>query len=337
MFERQRVVTARSRTVLPDYPAGMELAQQFEGLDHVALPARALHLAIGMFDGVHLGHRAVIDAALQAARRDDGLAAVLTFWPHPSAIFRPENPTRLIFEGNTRMRVLNRLGLDAIITQPFNREFAQLEAERFLPWLKQRLPSLAGIYVGENFRYGRERKGDVATLASAADAQGVRLFRAPPVIVQSLPVSSTRIRELLGAGEIEQANALLGYPYFAHGIVTPGKRLGRTLGFPTLNVPWTPPLRPRMGVYVTRISGDESSAAVPAVANFGLRPTVEQTAEPRLEVHAIAPCPFGEGDEITVEWLRFLRPEVAFKGIEELRGQLTRDREAAQAYFAQLR
>ncbi|MEY4939903.1 MAG: hypothetical protein RIQ93_1638 [Verrucomicrobiota bacterium] len=313
----------------------METAQQFEGLERVLLPARDLHLAIGMFDGVHQGHRAVIDAAVASARADQGMAAVLTFWPHPSAIFRPENPTRLLFQGGTRMRVLNRLGLDAIITQPFSREFAEMEADRFVPWLKQRLPSLAGIYVGENFRYGRNRRGNVATLASAAAAQQVSVFCAPPVIVDGLPVSSTRIRELLTAGEVKKANVLLGYPYFAHGIVTPGKRLGRTLGFPTLNLPWTPPLRPRLGVYVTRISGERSSTPTPAVANYGLRPTVERTTEPRLEVHAIGTCPFGEGDEITVEWLHFLRAEAAFNTLDELRTQIARDRTAAQAYFNQ--
>ena len=312
----------------------MKLPQQFEGLAGARLPERPLHLAIGMFDGVHLGHRTVIEPAVQAARSSGGVAAVLTFWPHPSVLFRPEAPTRLIQDGWTKAHALGRLGIDAIITQPFTPEFAQLAAAAFLPALKQWLPTLGGIYVGENFRFGRGRSGDVTTLAAAAAALGLAIFRAPRVMVGGLPVSSTRIRELLEAGELDAANTLLGQPYAAHGIVTPGKRLGRSIGFPTLNLAWSPPLRPRFGVYVTRISGVASSATRSAVANYGLRPTVEQATEPRLEVHVLGECPFGEGDEVVVEWEKFLRPEMKFEGIDDLRAEIARDRESALQFFA---
>lgn len=312
----------------------MNLPVQFDGLANVSLPARPLHLAIGMFDGVHLGHRAVIETAVEAARRSGGVAAVLTFWPHPSVLFRPEQPTRLIQDGPTKARALGRLGVDAVVTQPFTREFAQLAAADFLPALKQSLPTLAGIYVGENFRFGRGRSGDVTMLAAAAEALGLAIFCASRVTVGGLPVSSTRIRELLEAGEVDAANTLLGQPYATHGVVTPGKRLGRSLGFPTLNLAWSPPLRPRLGVYVARVCGVASVAARPAVANYGLRPTVEQVTAPRLEVHVLGECPFGEGEEISVEWLRFLRAEMKFGGVDELRAQIARDREAAAQFFA---
>lgn len=307
---------------------------QFDGLANANLPARPVHLAIGMFDGVHLGHRAVIATAVQAARRSSGVAAVLTFWPHPSVLFRPEQPTRLIQDGEAKARALGRLGVDAIVTEPFTREFARLAAADFLPALKQALPTLAGIYVGENFRFGRGRSGDVTMLAAAAESLGLAIFCAPPVSVGGRPVSSTRIRELLEAGEVDAANILLGQPYAAHGMVAPGKRLGRTLGFPTLNLAWSPPLRPRLGVYLVRVSGVAPGEARPAVANYGLRPTVEQVTEPRLEVHVLGECPFGEGDEISVEWLRFLRAEMKFAGIDELRAQIARDREAAGRFFS---
>ena len=148
------------------------------------------------------------------------------------------------------------------------------------------------------------------------------------------PISSTRIRGLIEAGEIAAANALLGYSYFATGVVTPGKRLGRGIGFPTLNLAWSPGQRPRFGVYTVRVSGAKSAASLPGVANYGLRPTVEQATEPRLETHVLVACPFDAGDEITVEWLRFLRPEMKFAGVDALREQIAKDRATAAADFS---
>jgi riboflavin kinase / FMN adenylyltransferase len=312
----------------------MTLPAQFDDVGNADLPARPLHLAIGMFDGVHLGHRTVIETAVQSARRSGGVGAVLTFWPHPSSVFRPEAATKLIQDPPAKARVLSRLGVDAVITHPFTAEFAAIEAGDFLPWLKQRLPWLAAVYVGENFRFGQGRRGTVPMLVGAGRELGVHVFSAPRVNLDGEPISSTRIRAQLEAGEIEAANALLGYTYFAEGVVASGKRLGRTLGFPTLNVPWAPELQPRHGVYAVRVSGAKSAEPVPGVANYGLRPTLEDTAEPRLEVHVLGPCPFTEGDTVAVEWLRFLRPEKKFGGIDELKAQIAKDAAAARAILS---
>jgi len=311
----------------------MTLPAQIDGLECADLPLQPLHLAIGMFDGVHLGHRAVVEAAVHSARASGGISAVLTFWPHPSALFRPEHPTRLMQSSATKARRLLALGVDAVITQAFTPELAALPAEEFLPWLQRRLPRLVAVYVGENFRFGQGRRGDVVLLVAQGAARGVHVFSAPRVSLDGEPISSTRIRELLEAGEIEAANARLGSPYTAEGVVTPGKRLGRTIGFPTLNVPWAPELRPRLGVYAVRLTGPRAPGPLVGVANYGVRPTVENTSEPRIEAHVLGACPFGEGDTVTVEWLRFLRPERKFAGIEELRTQIAQDRAAAAAYF----
>lgn len=313
----------------------MNLPAQLSSLaEAVALPARPVHLAIGMFDGVHLGHRAVIDAAVHSARASGALSGVLTFWPHPSELFRPDKPTKLMQPAATKARMLNGLGVDVVITQSFTPELAAVAAEEFLPWLKQRLPHLAAIYVGENFRFGHQRQGDVALLVASGRKHGVRVFSASRVNLDGEPISSTRIRALLEAGEIEAANALLGYPYFSHGYITPGKRLGRTIGFPTLNLPWAPDFRPRLGVYAVRIRGDQSPDWLPAVANYGLRPTVESSTEPRLEVHVLGACALGEGAHVKVQWLRFLRPEIKFPTLEALRTQIGSDRVAAEQFFA---
>jgi riboflavin kinase/FMN adenylyltransferase len=298
------------------------------------LPPRPLHLAIGMFDGVHLGHRAVIDAAVGTARQSGGVAAVLTFWPHPSALFRPENPTRLIHDSATKTDLLLSLGVDAVITQPFSRELAAIAAEEFLPWLRHQLPQLTAIYVGENFRFGRGRSGDIGLLIASGRQHGLRVFSAPRVMLDGEAISSTRIRGLLEAGDMAAANLLFGYSYFAHGVVTGGKHLGRTIGFPTLNLAWSPGLRPRLGVYAVTVGRAKSSTELPSVANYGLRPTVEQVTEPRLETHVLGECPFGEGDEITVKWRRFVRPEMRFGGVEELRAQIEKDRVEVAADFS---
>lgn len=309
----------------------MTLPAQFDGFEHLVLPPRPLHLAIGVFDGVHLGHRAVVEAAVQSARCSGGISGVLTFWPHPSALFRPENATKLIQDAATKSRMLLGLGVDAVITQSFTPELAAVPAEEFLPWLKQRLPWLAAVYVGENFRFGQGRRGDPALLVGSGRQLGVRVFSAPRVSLDGEPISSTRVRAQLEAGDIDAANALLGYTYFVEGPVKAGKRLGRTIGFPTLNVSWAPSLQPRFGVYAVRVSGAKAAAPIPGVANYGLRPTIENTTEPLLEVHLLGDCPFGEKDTVKVEWLHFLRPEKKFADLSALRAQIEQDRIAAEA------
>jgi len=287
-----------------------------------------------MFDGVHLGHHAVIESAVHSARRSGGVAVVLTFWPHPSRLFRPDNAVRLIMTPALKNRQLARLGVDAVITQAFDADYASVEAEDFLPQLKRALPTLTTIYVGENWRFGRGRRGDIILLVTEGKKHGIAIVSAPRINQNGEPISSTRVRTYLEEGRLEEANALLGYTYFAEGVVIPGKQLGRKLGFPTLNVAWEPDLRPRFGVYAVLVSGAKTIDPLPAVANYGLRPTVENSVIPRLEIHILAPCPFGEGDELFIEWLSFLRPEKKFDGVEALRAQIATDRESALAWFA---
>ena len=311
----------------------MSATLQFDELDRASLPARPLHLAIGMFDGVHLGHRAVIDTAIQSARRSGGLAGVLTFWPHPSALFNPAQPTRLITGPALRARLLADTGVDFVVTQPFTTEFAGIEAEGVMPFLKKHLPTLTTVYVGENWRFGKGRRGDIALLVAEGKKHHIAVVSAQRINHNGEPISSTRIRACLEAGEIEEANALFGYTYFADGVVAPGKKLGRAIGFPTLNIPWEPSLRPRFGVYAVRVLGAKSSEPVASVADYGVRPTVEHSDQPRIEAHVLGACPFGEGDTVRVEWLAFLRPEMKFAGVDQLTAQISKDRDAAAAYF----
>jgi riboflavin kinase/FMN adenylyltransferase len=308
----------------------VNLPADIQGLARAAgLPARPLHLAVGIFDGVHLGHRSVVDAASAAAAADGGLAGVLTFWPHPSRLFRPQDPVKLIQTAEIKARHLLAAGAAFVVSEPFTPEFAAIEAEEFLPHVRRSLPTLAALYIGENWRFGRGRRGDLALLRSEGRIHGIAVVSAPRINLAGEPISSTRIRAALASGRIEEANALLGYAYYAEGKITPGKQLGRTIGFPTLNVPWQPDLRPAYGVYAVKVRGSRTTATLSGVANYGVRPTVEQSPEPRLEVHVLGDCVIGAGDSVTVEWLHFLRSEMKFAGLAELQAQIDRDRAQA--------
>lgn len=313
----------------------MKIPSRVRGLEEVRLPDQPLDLAIGMFDGVHLGHQSVIESTVKSARDRGAIAGVLTFWPHPSRLFRPEEPVLQIMNPEVKAAVIRSLGIDLVIEQPFDRQFASLPAEEFVTYLKSHLPTLRAIYVGENWHFGKGRRGDVRLLAQLGREAGIEVASMPRLHRDGEPISSTRLREHLAAGEIEMANALLGFPYFSEGEVVNGRRIGHTLGFPTLNIPWDPELRPRFGVYVVQVSG----AAAPAqrgVANYGVRPTVEESpssAPPLLEVHLLEKeCPYGPGDRLRVEWLNFLRPEERFENLEALKAQIAEDvKRAAEA------
>ncbi|HYC72522.1 MAG TPA: riboflavin biosynthesis protein RibF [Opitutaceae bacterium] len=300
-----------------------------------SLPPRPVHLAIGMFDGVHLGHQSVIESAVHSARRCAGLAGVLTFWPHPARILRPGTPVPLIHDRDTKRRVLARLGLDFIVEQEFTAAYSAMEAAGFVPWLKGCLPHLAAVYVGENWRFGRGRSGDVALLVREGKKAGIEVYSAPRLNHNGAPVSSSRIRELLARGAVTEANALLGYSYFAEGMVQPGRKLGRELGFPTLNIPWEPDLKPAYGVYAVSVV-DASGQTRLGVANYGLRPTVANTTRPLLEVHLLGESTHAPGDALTIHWLQYLRPEQRFPDLAALRAQIAQDRQRALEFFARV-
>lgn len=301
------------------------------------LPTGPLHLAVGMFDGVHLGHRAVLEAAITSARRTRGVAAALTFDPHPSRLLNPRHAVPLVQPVETKVDRMLMTGLDAVVTESFTLEFAAVEAEDFVAHLKAALPALEAIYVGENWRFGRGRRGDVAMLNQCAQAAGLRVFSAPRVNFDGTPISSTRIRQALAEGEIELVNALLGYTYRCSGEVVTGRKLGRQFGFPTLNILWGPECAPKHGVYAVKIREQDQDREWEGVANYGVRPTVESEGSPppQLEVHLFETPPFGPGTILEVDWCAYLRSEKRFDSVNELRDQITVDRGAARHWFDQ--
>jgi riboflavin kinase/FMN adenylyltransferase len=287
-----------------------------------------VHLAIGAFDGVHLGHRAVLRSAREAARADGGEVAVLTYEPHPSRVLRPESPVPLIFTRAQKDGRLAEAGAQRIRHEKFDREHAGIEAAEFPRWLKRAFPHLRSLHVGANFRYGRGRAGNGETLVAQGGAEGLDVRLVAAVRVGEETVSSSRIRQCLAEGDLALANAMLLRPYEAEGVIIGGRRLGRTLGFPTVNLAWEPELRPAYGVYAVEVVFH--GEALPAVANYGLRPTVESgPVAPLLEAHVLRGEAPTTGDAVRVRWLRRLRAEQKFADVEALRTQIAKD--AAQA------
>lgn len=289
---------------------------------------RPLHLAIGMFDGLHRGHQAVLRSALTQAVESGGWAAVLTFHPHPSKILRPDQATRLMMPLRLKCRLLSGCGVRGVIVERFSEQFARLPADRFVRLLKDRLPALASIHVGENFRFGQGRVGTVEVLDQTARESGVTVCAIPRQMSGTALISSSRLRDLVQAGAMEEVGQLLGYPYLSQGLIHAGRHLARTLNFPTMNQPWRPELPPRYGVYGVRFHHPSLPIGqwVPGIANYGLRPTVEETArKPVLEVHSFQPILAPPGDSLTVQWLHFLRPEMKFPSLQALQTQISQD------------
>ena len=285
-----------------------------------------LHLAIGMFDGVHLGHQAVILQAVNAASREGHLSGVLTFDPHPSHVLYPERATAMLMPLEQRIHHMLLLGVDFVFVQPFTRDYARREAGEFVSALKEVFPALAGIHVGENFRYGSGRSGDVMTLRDTARAAGIELLALPREHLDGETISSSRIRTALADGDIQLAGAMLGSPYLVEGKIVPGKGLGRRMEYPTLNVQWNPGAKPRFGVYRVLLYREGVAGAMPGVANYGVRPTIGGSTEPVLEVHLLDPQIIpGEGDWVCVALMDFIRDERAFPSIQALREQIRLD------------
>jgi len=297
-------------------------------------------LAVGMFDGVHRGHRSVLDLALEEASSFSGSGVALTFPLHPASFLRPGMEPPLLMSALDKAESLLTAGMDAVILQPFDQFLSSLEAEQFLPFLRKHIPALKAITVGENFRFGKKRKGDSAMLEEMGLGHGLKVKVAPSLVLDDSPVSSSRIRHALSEGNLKEVEQMLGKPYLVSGQVISGKALGRTLGFPTLNLQWRPQARPAFGVYSGMVKEKTTGVQFPAVANYGIRPTVEQKVElPLWEIHCLEQPDVSiwqEGAYIEMEVSSFLRPEMKFKNVDELSAQIKKDWAAAIRLFPQL-
>ncbi len=289
---------------------------------------RCATVALGNFDGVHRGHAHVLRAA--HAARPGAKLAVLTFEPHPRELFRPDDPPFRLTLERERQDALAALGVEILYEIPFDRAFSELSAEAFVNDVLHDGIGAVHLACGADFAFGHRRGGDVAFLAGRAEALGMGLSVVPSLSDAQGPISSTRIRRLLQDGYPERAAADLGRPWAVRGVVSHGDKRGRTIGFPTANIPLGQHLEPTRGVYaVTATLAD--GATVPGVANIGRRPTVEDGLQSRVEAHLFDWEGDLYGQEIAVALHVFLRAERKFASFDELRGQIATDASQARA------
>jgi riboflavin kinase/FMN adenylyltransferase len=307
----------------------MKLLHSVEQLSSLTGP---VHLAIGVFDGIHLGHQSVIHRAMAAAGKTGGTSVVLTFHPHPVRVLRPEKAPRLLTSTQHKTRLIEQLGVGALLIQEFSLEFSKTPPGDFVERLLLNAKKLQTICVGEGWSFGANRSGSVSLLRELAAEDGFALDIVEPVIIEGDVVSSTRVREAVERGELDQAAKFLGRPFTVLGTVTKGNLLGRQLGFPTANLHTHNEQFPPNGVYAVRAWHDTKEYG--GVVNIGIRPTLEQNKGERiLEIHLFEFDQDIYGDEVEVSFLEYLRPEKKFDSLTELREQIGRDADMARDIY----
>lgn len=291
-------------------------------------------LAIGVFDGVHLGHRAVIERALADARAAGGSAVVITFDPHPARVLRPESAPRLLTATKHKLDLIAALGVECALMVPFTPEVAATPPEDFVRQLFACCKPLREICVGHDWSFGRDRSGDLALLRRMGDDLGFDEFGVPAVRVDGEIVSSTLIRAAVECGDFAKAERLLGRPYAVLGTVVKGDGLGRQLGYPTANLSAHNEQFPPDGVYaVEALVGKRGYAGM---VNIGVRPTISTASGDRvLELHIFDFSGNLYGKEVEVFFHKFLRHEQKFSGIEELLRHIAGDAEQARTLLAE--
>lgn len=308
---------------------------RIESLDKLDLRplGRPVFLTVGTFDGVHLGHQALIASVQEQARQSDGVAAVFTFQNHPREVVSPGSCPPALTPWPEKARLLEALGVDVLIGLPFTEEFSRTSATAFMEEILLRRCAAAMIASGDNFRFGHHGEGDANLLRAAAAKDRFQFFEAAPVLQKDGHwISSTRIRAALAEGNVEGAAEMLGRPHRVVGSVASGDGLGRTIGFPTANLQFADNYAlPADGVYAVRV--EHRGKTWPAMMNIGWRPTVGGRTH-RVEVHLLGFDGDLVGETLAVAFIARLRDEQRFPGLDVLKAQLARDRENALARLA---
>jgi riboflavin kinase / FMN adenylyltransferase len=296
--------------------------QHVRSLDAVHLEGS--WVTIGSFDGVHLGHQAIIRRLVDGAHAQELLAVIITFFPHPSKVLRGNGSPFYLTTPEERAEILAGLQVDLAVTLPFNKELASLTADEFIRLLSEHL-NLKRLLVGHDFALGRGREGNFEVLGKLGQKYHYLLEGQSPLLVAGELVSSSRIRELISQGNVARAAEYLGRRFAVEGKVVPGDGRGRTIGIPTANLEiWGELLLPARGVYATL--AHTGAIEIPSVTNIGIRPTFEnQSPQPRVETHLLNFNRDLYGTILQLEFIDFLRPEQRFPSVQALVGQIQTD------------
>ena len=294
-------------------------------------------IAIGNFDGVHRGHQGVLSRALEIAAEQDIPSLVLTFEPHPRTVFRPDTPVFRLTPAPLKAKLLEKLGFNAVLEYPFDRSFSSRSPEEFIQSILLDWIGAKEVVTGFDFHFGKDREGGPAFLLASGGKHGfgvtlVDAFRDEDAHV----ISSSRIRDLIAEGDVAQAAGLLGYRYTVEAQVIHGRKLGRTLGFPTANMALPPEVRLKAGIYAVRFRRADGTLH-DGVASFGYRPTVTDNGAPLLETMLFDFAGDLYGETCSVSFFGFLRPELKFDGLEPLIEQMNRDTQEARALLSSVR
>lgn len=311
-------------------------------------------VTIGTFDGVHFGHQKIIKQLVQKAKADNGESVILTFFPHPRMIIDPENQDlKMINTINEKAEILNRLGVDHLIITPFTRDFSNQLPEDYIKNILVDNIGTKHIIIGYDHRFGKDRSGNLNVLKTAGTHFGFTVEEIMEQDIHDVAVSSTKIRQALLAGDVELANDYLGYPFSIFGRVIKGDKIGRTIGFPTANifVEEIYKLIPGDGIYAVTVEMSSEFEVEPSeagihqapsskpkttyqgMAYIGQRPTINGMTR-NIEVNIFDFNREIYGQDIKMNFLKFLRHDVKFTGLEALTVQLQKDKEATLAYFS---
>ena len=292
-------------------------------------------ISIGNFDGVHLGHREILRRVVEIARAEGWKAAALTFDPHPTKLVAPQRAPRLLTTLDQRARLMLQQGIDQTLILPFTPDIARLTPEEFVrEVLVNKLKTRAAL-VGANFHFGHQAAGNAQTLEQLGERFSFETEIIQPVVWRNRMISSSQIRRFIEAGEVSLACRMLGRPYALEGVVVRGEGIGAKQTVPTLNLATKAEVLPKTGVYVTRTRDRAGSREWPSITNVGYRPTFngrDLSIETYLLSRLDGPAP----EEISVEFLRFVRDERRFESPEALKAQILRDVGRAQAYFRRI-
>jgi riboflavin kinase/FMN adenylyltransferase len=293
-------------------------------------------LAIGNFDGIHLGHQAILRATVERAHALNTVSTALTFDPSPRKVLRPESAPPRLSTNAQRMDWFNALGLEAAVVLPFTLDLARLTPAEFVEQILIRDLHVKAVLVGENFRFGHKQAGDVKLLSGLGANLGFEVVIIPPVVFRGEVVSSTIIRREVAEGDVSHAARLLGRPFALTGEVVGGTGTGRRFTFPTLNLAPEQELLPARGVYITRTCLDGEDRSHRSVTNIGMRPTFNGSSL-SVETHLLDTQPATTPKRIEVRFWKRLREEKKFSGPEELRAQIAADIARGNQFFSRLR
>ncbi|MDQ3108635.1 MAG: bifunctional riboflavin kinase/FAD synthetase [Bacteroidota bacterium] len=290
------------------------------------IPVKNAVVTTGTFDGVHLGHQQIIRRLIDAAAKTGGETVLLTFFPHPRMVLFPDYKPLLLSTPEEKAALLEKAGIDHLIVHPFNREFSMLSSEAFISEILVNSLHTKKLVIGYDHHFGKNREGSFDHLKEFGPIYGFDVEEIPAQEVEHTKVSSTRIRQALTNGDVETANSFLGYSYTISGTVVKGRMIGRSIDFPTANLYLHDPYKliPADGVYAVYVKRGEDR--LKGMLNIGMRPTVDGKAR-TIEVNILDFDADLYGETLTLEFVKRLRDEIKFDGIESLKQQLFKDRE----------